>query len=536
MKKMIVFMLLILGAFDSISQPANDEPCNALVLPIIESADGCTPVVYNITGASFSNVPGTLSCNNSPDVWLKFNTPDQLMKLRFGGSNVVFTTYTYSSCSSNLSDILTCIDSTSWAGFGNNIAFLANTDQLIRVESINGSPNFSFSICLTILHPGSNQRVGINTKFPQANFDVAGKAVFRDTLSISNVLRFNNGTQGPNQVLTSDNNGYAFWGNPPTNYWTTSGSHIYNNNSGNIGIGIAAPSSKLDVNGQVVIEQKNFGGYGGLLIKGNVPGNNHPNIGFSVKNNSNNDVVAAMIQGDLLNTLPGSETIDLAFYTSQAGQIGLAERLRIKNNGNVGIGTNNPSSPLSFPPSLSKKISLYPGSSGDVGMSVSGNDFRIYSDNINAKISFGYDDYVNGFISRAYVPASGAVAMVVQGQLNVNGTIYNSDVRYKKNIRTIPAALSVINNLRGVQYEMRSLEFPSQHFDNRTQVGLVAQEVENVIPQLVYTNSEGYKSVDYAKLVPILIEGTKEQQKQIEKLKKELNELKQLVQQLLNNK
>ena len=51
-------------------------------------------------------------------------------------------------------------------------------------------------------------------------------------------------------------------------------------------------------------------------------------------------------------------------------------------------------------------------------------------------------------------------------------------------------------------------------------MGLIAQEVESIVPEVVSTNEDGYKSVDYAKLVPLLIESIKAQQKEIEELKR----------------
>jgi len=148
-------------------------------------------------------------------------------------------------------------------------------------------------------------------------------------------------------------------------------------------------------------------------------------------------------------------------------------------------------------------------------------------------VSFGYDDYTNGFTSRAYVLATGTTAMVVQGNMTVNGTNYNSDVRFKQQIRPLQGALEKVTALQGVQYEMRVKEFPDRNFQPGTEIGLIAQEVEKVLPELVRTDADGYKSVDYAKLVPVLIEGMKAQhqqlqfqQQQLQQQRKELDELK----------
>jgi len=65
-------------------------------------------------------------------------------------------------------------------------------------------------------------------------------------------------------------------------------------------------------------------------------------------------------------------------------------------------------------------------------------------------------------------------------------------------------------------------------------IGVIAQEVEKVLPELARTNDDGTMSVRYQGLTAVLIEAMKEQQTQIESQKSEINELKDLVQQLIN--
>jgi Chaperone of endosialidase/Galactose oxidase, central domain len=113
----------------------------------------------------------------------------------------------------------------------------------------------------------------------------------------------------------------------------------------------------------------------------------------------------------------------------------------------------------------------------------------------------------------------------VIGNIVASGTITPSDIRYKKNIHSIPNALDKIMQLNGVFYDLRSSEFPLMQFDTKEQVGLIAQNVEQVLPNVVYTGSDGYKGVDYAKLVPLLIEAIKEQQKQIDEQGKLIEKL-----------
>ncbi|MCP4582310.1 MAG: hypothetical protein GY839_11910 [candidate division Zixibacteria bacterium] len=112
----------------------------------------------------------------------------------------------------------------------------------------------------------------------------------------------------------------------------------------------------------------------------------------------------------------------------------------------------------------------------------------------------------------------------VRGEIGNNSVVYHSDKRWKKNINTIPDALNKVNQLRGVSFDWRKDEFSDMNFSNGRQIGLIAQEVEAVIPELVRTDKDGYKSVEYADLVAVLIEAVKEQQKTIKNLQSEITE------------
>ena len=90
-----------------------------------------------------------------------------------------------------------------------------------------------------------------------------------------------------------------------------------------------------------------------------------------------------------------------------------------------------------------------------------------------------------------------------------------SDKRFKHNIVTIDNALEKVNALRGVNFEK----------DGANKTGVIAQEVEEVLPEVVYTNPEGLKSVAYGNMVGVLIEAIKEQQLQIEQLQQEIAKL-----------
>tara|TARA_R110002126_G_scaffold290950_1_gene449673 strand:+ start:77 stop:2332 length:2256 start_codon:yes stop_codon:yes gene_type:complete len=104
------------------------------------------------------------------------------------------------------------------------------------------------------------------------------------------------------------------------------------------------------------------------------------------------------------------------------------------------------------------------------------------------------------------------------GNLTVTGEVTaNSDERIKDNIAVIPDALEKVKAIRGITYTRTDIE------DKETvHVGVIAQEVEAVLPEAVREGDEGIKSVAYGNMVGLLIEAIKEQQVQIDELKKRI--------------
>lgn len=116
-------------------------------------------------------------------------------------------------------------------------------------------------------------------------------------------------------------------------------------------------------------------------------------------------------------------------------------------------------------------------------------------------------------------------AIVVNGKVKSTGINETSDGRLKKNIVPIESALTKILSLKGVTYDWRMEEFPERNFLVGKQYGLIAQELEKIIPELVDTDEEGWKSIEYSHLVPVLIEAIKEQQAIIANQQLELTSL-----------
>lgn len=111
-------------------------------------------------------------------------------------------------------------------------------------------------------------------------------------------------------------------------------------------------------------------------------------------------------------------------------------------------------------------------------------------------------------------------------ELEVNGDVaaaayyYTSDVSLKKDIKPLTTTLDKVLQLQGVTYYWKDPRDPS------LQIGLIAQDVEKLFPELVSTSEDGTKYVDYARLTVPLIEAVKGQQKEIDELRAEIERLK----------
>ena len=120
--------------------------------------------------------------------------------------------------------------------------------------------------------------------------------------------------------------------------------------------------------------------------------------------------------------------------------------------------------------------------------------------------------------------AAPSVRLQVAGDIIANSIAGSSDARFKTNITPIENPLQKVLQLRGVNFDWKTNEFPIRSFSENRSLGFIAQEVEKVLPEVVQTekNAEGYKSVQYDKIVALLVEAIKDQQKQIDSLKVEL--------------
>ncbi len=193
--------------------------------------------------------------------------------------------------------------------------------------------------------------------------------------------------------------------------------------------------------------------------------------------------------------------------------------MRISGTGNVGIGVNNPAASL--------QVARGTGVNGTAALVGTTHTSHFnYSTAENTYIRGGKDGanvLINDIAALGNVgigTASPAAKLHVVGNICYTGSIGAcSDLRYKRNFSKIEKPLQKVLALNGLHYDWRVDEFKENNFSQQRQIGFIAQEIEKIFPEMVMTDEKGYKSVDYARLTPVLVEAMKEQQKMIDELK-----------------
>jgi hypothetical protein len=114
----------------------------------------------------------------------------------------------------------------------------------------------------------------------------------------------------------------------------------------------------------------------------------------------------------------------------------------------------------------------------------------------------------------------GTAASTTAGEIRATGDItayYSSDFRLKENIIPIPNALEKVNQISGNTYDWKE-GYEKIHSHKGNDVGVIAQEIEEILPQIVTNRDNGYKAVQYEKIIPLLVEAIKELSAKIDRL------------------
>jgi hypothetical protein len=290
--------------------------------------------------------------------------------------------------------------------------------------------------------------------------------------------------------------------------------------SGSVGIGTTNPLQKLHVLGNLLVSVGSSTGQhitqkAYELNSGTLSWEGSAGQLFSITNNLTSGSIFSV------NDVSGIPSIDV----NANGTVSIAAY-----SGNVGVGTTNPSQKLHVQGNARITGELYDfnngaGSTGQILQSVgtgiswttfSGGSTVTVSDDTttNATRYLIFEDVTSGTSSSINVSSTKLTFNPSTGTLSATQFTSLSDVNKKKNIRPIQNAIEITKKLEGVRFNWKDTDAPS--------IGVIAQEVEKVLPELVVEN-DGVKSVSYGNIVGVLIEAIKEQQVRIEELERKLN-------------
>ena len=332
--------------------------------------------------------------------------------------------------------------------------------------------------------------------------------------------------------------------------------------TGNVGIGTTTPSTLLHAYGSDG-RYFTFSGVNGLFaIQRNVVSTGASNPVLSLINTQGMDATGAIgrgtgIQLDLgyggsLSTVgtaargariaalgetiydatAANQNAVLAFFTSTAGT--LTEKVRITSSGNIGIGTTSPATLLQ----VGTGTPIASGSGIQFGDDTSARIYRDSSTIIKVTGGFQSTTYVQAgnylqTVGNLIYPASfsatqrlevgnaaqnawiDGITIAPGGNVVVAGTLTeSSSIRYKENVKTIIAPiLPKLNEIRPVTYNKKDNP-------NNTEYGIIAEELNDLFPELVNKNNNGeVESVNYSRLTVLLIKAVKELKEEIEILK-----------------
>ncbi|OGU58399.1 MAG: hypothetical protein A2315_03985 [Ignavibacteria bacterium RIFOXYB2_FULL_35_12] len=290
--------------------------------------------------------------------------------------------------------------------------------------------------------------------------------------------------------------------------------------TGKVGIGTNAPSDNLEIS-------ENKDGFVGMTISNtNTSSNSSEGIYFNNEDGS----LAGITLYDDNSVYPSQMHIGNnrplgSIHFSTQGE----KKITLANNGNLGIGTTDPQQKLHVNglarfdlPTGQINISTPGGNPGIISFVPNGNRRDLVFDNYGIKLvastsslapSNGIRIEENGYvgINMGEFPSNNILTIQQNSPTDPiadDWTTYSSK-RWKTNIEPIINAMDMIKRLRGVTYDRKET--------GKHDIGLIGEEVGEVIPEIVTYEENGIdaKSIDYARIVAVLIEGMKEQQEKI---------------------
>lgn len=360
----------------------------------------------------------------------------------------------------------------------------------------------------------TNKRLGIGTVTPDSYLQVyyntssssytdiahvgsgAGKSLF---LGVSGYgFSLNDSASGAGWGIKTD------WDSGYMGFHYGASEKVRINSSGNVGIGITSPTQKLDVNGAI----KTLGNY---FAVNNTPFTTNGTITY-------HDTVGLTLRGAT------GYVYDFAIYNTSATAL-LVNPTGTSNmaflNGKLSVGTTGNIFGSTFQVNQNNAgnvIAHFYDSTGDAGYYFSNYSNLIVFEGRNSA-GTGY----KGFSSLPYggnfligTLTDNGEKLYVSGSIRATGTITaNSDINLKKNLLKIENALEKVEQINGYTYEFKA-------DDSKRHAGVIAQEIQEILPEIVNKGNDGILGVEYGNISALLIEAIKEQQKKINELEVKL--------------
>jgi hypothetical protein len=281
---------------------------------------------------------------------------------------------------------------------------------------------------------------------------------------------------------------------------------------GNVGVGSTSPQEQLDVKGGLGFVRigEVYAGYNGITLNGSTSDNDY-------------NFISRVGDTDLYINRPSTKNIRFRMNN--------VDQMILDGDGDLGIGTATINNKLHVQgtaliagslaaDSLSLTHTTTGIGVGDIGSNGGGDGiFGIYNTTNSGSIAFNVKD--SGGTYNDILTMTSSVA-TVDGELRVTGDItafYTSDQRLKDNITPINDPLAKVISISGNTYTWNE-----QSGKEGNDVGVIAQEIQAVLPEAVIERDNGYLAVDYHKLVPLLIESIKELTAKVEKLEQKLQD------------
>jgi hypothetical protein len=382
---------------------------------------------------------------------------------------------------------------------GSTVSFLGNV-VIYGTQSVINSQNVQISDNILYLSPTASidNDLGIVGHYNDGTYRHAG--IFMDASDSHTWKVFNGLTDETSAQVDVNGTGFTLADFKAGTFTGTAFNGIHNGTI-NATNGVVSGSSQIDLTATTnyasgILTRLNAVG----VVSGSsqITAGSTTNFATDVKTQLNSNTVVS-----------GSSQVDLTATTNYAS--GILTRLNA-------VGVFSGSSQVSLG-SASGNIALATQTTGDyVASLVAGTGVTLSNnsgENATPTIAIGQSVATN--------------ATPTFGNLTINGTItatgditayYTSDKRHKNNIQTISNAVLKVKQLNGVTWEWN--DDVNEVTKSTPKTGLIAQEVQQVLPQVVTERNDGFLALDYSKMVGLLVEAIKEQQIQIDQLKAQI--------------